>query len=89
MAIPQILSFAAAFVLVLAALPLSCSRRIALVALTNTLHLALFGAAAGTGSIVTFAAHAGRSRFNFLRPPPIAHRCDRHAVTPVVDTLTV
>jgi hypothetical protein len=47
MAIAEILSFAAAFVLVLAALPLSRLRRLALTLLTHSLRLTLFGTAAG------------------------------------------
>jgi len=47
MAIADALSFAAALVLVLAALPFARLRRLALTLLTHTLRLALFGTAAG------------------------------------------
>lgn len=47
MAIPDVLSFAAGFCLVLAALPFARFRRALLALLTHSLRLALFGTAAG------------------------------------------
>lgn len=58
MAIADVLSFAAAAVLVLAALPFARLRRLALALLTHTLRLSLFGAAAGCAVLAVSPALA-------------------------------